>query len=216
MKQVSTPPSKTATLTFHAFLVAAALVLTGSVAAETIVVSPVGELTIQGAIDLALDGDTVVLLDGTYLGDGNRDLNFMGKAITVRSWSGDPASCIIDCQGTEEENHYGFLFDHGEGLDSVLEGITIANGHASWAGGVWCQTGFPTIANCRFIDNVGTEGGGVCTYGFSHIVDCFFQGNSAINGGGVSACCMNGEVANLERCTFVGNSAIDYGGGFRC
>jgi len=216
MKNVSTPAATTGAFRIHTILIAVTLLFTGLASGETIVVSPLGNLTIQDAIDLAQDGDTVVLLDGIYQGDGNRDLNFTGKAITVRSLSGDPTSCVIDCQGTEEENHYGFLFDHGEGLDSVLEGVTIANGYASWAGGVWCQTGFPTIANCRFIDNVGTEGGGVCTHGFSNIVDCYFQGNTAINGGGVSACCMDDEIATLERCTFVGNTAADYGGGFRC
>jgi pectin methylesterase-like acyl-CoA thioesterase len=40
--------------------------------------------TIQAAIDAAIDGDTVELADGTFRGDGNRDPDYLGKAITVR------------------------------------------------------------------------------------------------------------------------------------
>ncbi|MHC5184552.1 MAG: hypothetical protein ACYSPI_09805, partial [Planctomycetota bacterium] len=39
--------------------------------------------TIQAAIDAAVDNDVVVLNPGTYTGDGNRDIVFPGKAITV-------------------------------------------------------------------------------------------------------------------------------------
>ncbi|MBT8487000.1 MAG: hypothetical protein KJO43_15590, partial [Phycisphaerae bacterium] len=51
--------------------------------------------TIQAAIDAAGAGDTVLVADGVYTGDGNRDLTFAGKAITVRS-TGGAEVCIID------------------------------------------------------------------------------------------------------------------------
>ena len=40
----------------------------------------------------------MIIADGTYTGEGNRDIEFKGKAITVRSASG-PESCIIDSEG---------------------------------------------------------------------------------------------------------------------
>ena len=51
--------------------------------------------TIQAAIDAAFDGDEVVIADGLYTGTGNTGIRLAAKAITVRSASGDPATCVI-------------------------------------------------------------------------------------------------------------------------
>jgi len=74
--------------------------------------------TIQSAIDAASDGDEVVVADGIYTGDGNKNLEFLGKAITVRSENG-PENCIIDC----ESSGRGFYFHHDEDSSSVVKGI---------------------------------------------------------------------------------------------
>ena len=89
--------------------------------------------TIQAAIDAAAAGDEVVLEEGTYTGWGNRDIDYKGKAITVRSVEPNDANIVeatvIDCQGTGSDPHRGFVFDSGEGADSVLSGVTIINGY---------------------------------------------------------------------------------------
>ncbi|GAG96895.1 unnamed protein product, partial [marine sediment metagenome] len=87
---------------------------------------------IQDAIDAAVDGDVVIVAPDTYTGDGNRDIDFHGKAITVRSIDpNDPnivAATIIDCQGTFFDPHRGFYFHSNEDANSILEGFTITNG----------------------------------------------------------------------------------------
>ena len=85
--------------------------------------------TIQAAIDASAPGDTILLADGTYRGDGNRDIKYRGKAITVRSQNDEPSLCTIDCQGTASEPHRGFDFCGGEPATAVLRGVAIADGY---------------------------------------------------------------------------------------
>ncbi len=123
---------------------------------------------IQAAIEDANDGDTVSVSDGIYTGDGNRDIDFLGKAITVRSENG-PKNCIIDCQGSEAHPHRGFSFHSGEGPNSVLSGFTITNGWANLGGAIFCQMSSPGIQNNILSENYAwgelnhtAFGGGIC------------------------------------------------------
>ena len=72
-------------------------------------------------------GVTVIVADGVYTGTGNRDIDFLGKAITVRSENG-PNNCVIDCNGEGR----GFEFRSGEDANSVLAGFTITNSRAQY------------------------------------------------------------------------------------
>jgi len=83
--------------------------------------------TISDAITAAYDhGDKVIVSAGTYPGG----YDFQGKAITVSSQHPDDpcsvASTIIDCANVDR----AFMFQSGEGHDSVLDGFTIVNGSA--------------------------------------------------------------------------------------
>lgn len=144
---------------------------------------PIEYPTIQTAIDAAPPGETVWIADGLYTGDGNRDLDFGGKAITVRSEYG-PDFCVIDSQGSVGEPHCGFYFHSGENALSVVEGITISGGHAEYieyiGGGIVCENSSPTIINCIISDNVAAYGGGMKnTNSNPTITDCRFIGNAA-------------------------------------
>jgi len=124
--------------------------LTGQGATHVVNPEGTGDFpTIQAAILAAGEGDVIELTDGTFTGDGNLDLDFLGKAITVRSQSGDPDLCIIDCDGSSEDPHRGFHFHSGKGPDSRVEGIEITNGHQVHGGTVLCEAASsPTFSRC--------------------------------------------------------------------
>lgn len=173
--------------------------------------------TIQAAINTAVDGDIVIVEPNTYTGDGNRDIDFNGLAITVRSINPDDsnivAATIIDCNGTETDPHRGFYFHSGEGPDSVLAGFTITNGYLPWidfGGGIYCDSN-ATISNCILVNNSAYFGGGISTGEDRSptILNCLFTGNSASDGGGLFNYYNNTIVTN---CTFTENSAASGAG----
>lgn len=85
--------------------------------------------TIRRGFEACAGGDTVLVADGTYAGEGNRDLDFQGKAITVRAKGVDAAACVIDAGGSLADPHVGFRFTGGETALSRLEGLTVTGGH---------------------------------------------------------------------------------------
>jgi predicted outer membrane repeat protein len=144
-------------------------------------------LTIQAAVDACQNGDVVQLTDGTFSGLGNRDIHFDGKAITVRSVSGNPFACFIDCEGATTNAHRGFEFG-SEGPSSVLDGIGIANGFEYAGGAIRCDYASPTIINCAFWHNTSTDSGGAIycdVYTQPTIRRCTFIENQAEWGGGL-------------------------------
>ena len=106
-----------------------------SVFAATIRI-PEDKATIQAGIDAAIDGDTVLVSNGTYQGNGNVNLDFKGKAITVKS-SGGANNCVIDCQSLERTR--GIYFHNKETQSSIFDGFTIMNGNHSSGGGILCK-----------------------------------------------------------------------------
>jgi parallel beta-helix repeat protein len=173
--------------------------------------------TIQAAIDASVNGNTVIVAPGTYTGTGNRDIDFLGKAITVRSTDpNDPnivAATIIDCQGTSSSPYRGFYFHSGENVGSVLNGLTITNGYATYGGGISCDGSSPTITNCTFSGNSAYNGCGMYNSSSSPtITNCTFNGNSASYSGGGMYNYRSSSSPTITNCTFSDNSAL-YGGG---
>jgi hypothetical protein len=171
---------------------------------------------IQEGIDAADPNDTVLVLDGTYTGQGNKNLDFGARAITVRSQSG-PEYCIIDCELAGR----GVYFHSGETAASILEGLTITNGYLETenGGGVYCYQSSPTINSCVISNNAipgtGFCGGGlVCVDGSDPaICNCVIANNAAwADGGGIYCHASSPTIAN---CTITGNSAA-VGAGVSC
>jgi len=187
--------------------------------------------TIQAAIDAAAHGCTVIVAPGLYTGQGNRDLDFMGKRLTVRSSDpNDPnvvSTTIIDCNGTEAEQHRAFYFHSSEDANSILAGFTITNGYlADFGAGICCDGSSPTISNCVLVGNTASGGGAggalACLGSRATIINCVIVGNRAegadgfvFNGSGGGICCLDGEP-NIINCTISGNKASKHGGGIFC
>jgi len=178
--------------------------------------------TIQGAIDLASDGDTIIIGDGIYTGTGNRDIDFDGKSVTIQSENG-PGATIIDCQG----EGYGFHIVGNRRGPARIEGFTIR--HASLGavrcygsilvraapanaaqGSAFAQSDYPfgyapvIINDCRIVES---PDGGILLDSHDNvtIANCFISANGTA---GIWAYASNPVIRN---CVVVQN----YGSGIR-
>ncbi len=182
--------------------------------------------TIQHAIDVSTDGDTVMVADGTFTGDGNRDIDYGGKSIVVTSLNG-PEVTIIDCQGDSLNPRRGFYFHSGEDSLSVLDGLTITNGYTtSFGGGIYCWNSSPVVSQCIITNcqNVGgnQEGGAAlcCLSSNAIITDCVFSHNllswnpAASRYGTVFF--KSGSSGRIENCIVEENVSTGWAPGIAC
>lgn len=162
--------------------------------------------TIQSAINASVDGDTVVVMPGTYI----ENIDMLGKAITLTGTApmdnnivnstiimGETANSIIRCVS-------------GEGNDTVINGFTIVNGFASLGGGMYNENSSPAITNCLFCGNSSSNyGGGMHNENSSPaIINCTFINNTSNYGGGISNINSSPRVSN---CIMWGNDAVNGG-----
>lgn len=168
---------------------------------------PADYTTIQAGINIAVEGDTVLVAAGTYTGDGNKDLNFNGKAITVLSANGAETT-IIDCEGLGR----GIKFDSNEDSTSIFKGFTIRYGFEEKGSGIYCIES-PTIEDCIVVLNFAIEEGGGIWHGSvspgPHISNCIISGNIR---GGIN--CSGRPI--IENCTITSNILASLGGGISC
>ncbi|MCY4403770.1 MAG: right-handed parallel beta-helix repeat-containing protein [Candidatus Poribacteria bacterium] len=151
---------------------------------------PADRATIQAGIDVAQNGDTVIVANGIYTGEGNVNIDFKGKQIAVKSQNGAKLT-IVDCEGNPDTR--GFIFQNNETNDSLLEGFTIINGIHEMGGGIFCDNASPTIKNCVIDSNQATAdksngpgGGGIyCLNSAAVILESTITNNIAKYGAGV-------------------------------
>jgi hypothetical protein len=177
--------------------------------------------TIGAAITAATDGDVILLGDGTFRGPGNRNLSYLGKTLVIRSQSGNPDACHIDCQSSDPGPQRAFVFLEGEEPKTRLEGVTIWNGRADLTGDVGGailigQGSSATLANCVFFGNRAFEGGAVYIddESISSIESCRFLYNAADQLGGALQVSGQSQV-QVEGCVFWRNWA-PWGGALGC
>ena len=139
----------------------------------------------------------IELIGTPFTGVGNRDVNFNGKLVTIRSQGGDPDQCVIDCGFVGP----GFVFQSGEDNRAVLQAITIAHGEVFGSGGgIYISSSSPWIKGCKIVDcnQLGGRGGGLfCGASASPLLtDCEIVG-------------CNGEASDIRRLEGRGSTATD-------
>ena len=195
-------------------------------------------LTIQEAIVAAMDGDEVEVHPGTY----NETINFLGKAITVRSSDGADVT-TIHAGGSDTV----VTCDSGEGADTVLSGFVITGGSAVLGGGMLIINSSPTVTNCTFSENSALVAGGgmlsmerssptiincvitrntvdkffgggivIAIEGTALLIDCIISDNTVQLGPGGGIAVGSTSILIVTNCQITGNVAGTHGGGVYC
>jgi len=171
--------------------------------------------TITIAINIAANGDEILVAPGSYF----EALSFNGKALKLRSTAG-PEVTILDGLGQFKPV---VRLISGEGATTEIEGFTIRNGDATAAapgdrgGGIYCNGTSPTIRNCIFIGNQAVAGGAFyANLGNPRVIGCRFIENAAVTtSGDGGAAYLNSTTVDFTDCLFEGNSAVRLGGALR-
>ncbi len=168
--------------------------------------------TIQQGIDVASDGDTVIVAEGTYV----ENIHFHGKNIILRST--DPLDPRVVENTIIDGNQAGSVvtFDGTENETCLLSGFTITNGSVYEGGGIYggpikgAPGTIPIIENNIITNNTAERGGGLygCDGLIRHNIIC--ENEADDEGGGLYAC--GGTIHNN---TITHNSA-NFGGGLAC
>jgi len=145
--------------------------------------------TIQGAIDDAIDSDTVLVEAGGY----REYINYHGKDIVVIGNPDRPEVVVIDGGGATSV----VTFESDESEAAQLIGFTITNGIGWITDSEW---------------GVGRFGGGIVIVGNRPTISqCIITGNTAFAGGGIWM--MNRSTSRIEHTQIINNSATHHAAG---
>jgi hypothetical protein len=191
-------------------------------------------VTIQAAINGALDGDVIVVCEGHY----EENISFLGKDITLTSIDPEDPDVIANTIIDGAVNGPVVTFTGDEGDDCLLTGFTITNGfNFGDGGGIAGNHTHCNIARCKVMLNTSQGRGGGIADVDGAISYCVIRGNAADAGGGglygcngaILACEIgcnysdNGYAGGLLEChgviadcTINSNSALNGGGLFNC
>tara|TARA_Y100000296_G_scaffold23787_1_gene28134 strand:+ start:16051 stop:17583 length:1533 start_codon:yes stop_codon:yes gene_type:complete len=119
---------------------------------------PADESDIASAITAASDDDTIIVADGEYSGEYNRNLDFANKRLTLKSANG-PQKCFVDASTN------AFVRKPGTGTTKVIDGFQV---HSTYAYGFVVRnddkTGL-TVKNCWPRSCIGRRGMAYVTTG---------------------------------------------------
>lgn len=196
--------------TIRIAMTVAAVAVAGSASGAVFNITPVN--SIQATVNMAVNGDTIVLAAGNYnqvVNLGNKQLTLEGAGIGLTTVS---ALALNDS-----------VF-RGAGIGSASGGLVIRDmtimhgttptdgvgfGYPVDGGGLALASSTVLVERVRFAQNFAhDDGGGFYSEGsLVTVVDCEFSGNSAKGSGG-AALCTSGTVS-ISGTRFDGNEALD-------
>jgi len=194
--------------------------------------------TIQDAVDVSADGDTVLVANGVYDGGGRiapgdvtlRTRLVVTNAVTVASVNGPETTLIVGqphsvmtYDGLGDNAIRGAYLANG----AVLSGFTVTNGFTRQTtsivaddycgGGIRCESDEATVTNCVIIGNMAAMRGGGIFQGT--VVDCRIASNtvrtSNSNAGGGGIYGAAARTSLIEKNRTLGTST-DGGGTYGC
>ena len=206
---------------FTFYIVSAVILVFSRISFANLINVPEDVQTIQGAIDMSVDGDTVLVAPGRYF----ENINFKGRNILVTSHfmiSGsreDIYNTIIDgSQPLHPDTTSCVLIVNGETRDAVLQGFYITRGKGTkWVdehgagtyvegGGILITFSSPTVKYNVIINNeavraggdVVSAGGGAirCGDGSPLIANNIIENNKGLYGGGIVMNYASGVIKN--------------------
>ncbi len=190
--------------------------------------------TIQGAVNVAVGGDTVLVTNGVYNSGGAVTPGYsltnracITSAITLRSVNGPSNTFIVGAVDPVSTNGPAAVRCVYLVFGAVVSGFTLTNGNSmasgsviydQSAGGALLHSG-GTVSNCLLTGCSAyyTGGGAVCLSGGT-LNNCTISGNSLANGGyfaGAGVCCYNAG-GTVNNCTISGNNSHAASGGGVC
>lgn len=175
--------------------------------------------TIQSAIDVSVEGDTIWVADGVYapFSTNNKRIDIVGvngAEHTIIDGGNSTRCATLGSDSTHDNSHLrgftlrnGFSSGYGGGaLYGRLSDCSVENCLAMANGGGVCET---SLSNCVIRSNSarGSGGGAAISYRSRKVIDCVLSGNMAQNyGGGIYG-------GTLIRCKLQSNIANNSGGG---
>ena len=185
--------------------------------------------TIQQAIGVANEGDTVLVSPGIYV----ENINFNGKNIIVASLFLNTQDPAYVSQTIIDGNQAGSVvtFENNEDSITLLSGFTIINGSSFYGGGIYCENSIPTLEDLRIVGNVCNgfwgspgKGGGIFFKSSSPVLTNLIIQDYSANGAGSNnnwnasqggGIYFDSSTGVLENVVITDNTS-DQGGGIAC
>ncbi len=195
------------------FLVIFAPLFSPALATASIWNVPGDAATIQGGINLASQGDTVLVGPGTWSGGGNVNLSFGGVDLVLLSSAGRDVT-TINCGSSSR----ALVFQSGESAAAVVQGFTIRDGAADTGGGMLIDEASPIVRDCRFVSCFATYHGGAADLQITsapRFEDCVFDSNSTSGAYHTGGAVQLLDDGSFVRCSFSDNQSEGIGGAIR-